>query len=143
MADNSTILNANLHWPSVLMNRNYSTDIAKYKRPEKPHLATEGGSKMRKVDVGGVIVAENANDETQQREEPRIGITISTVVISALVFISILAWTEFLRAWYDNTFVVKDSEFSLVYGRFWYAIFITLIAIIICYIIYKFDYTKE
>ena len=64
-------------------------------------------------------------------------ISIETVVMSALIFIAILSWFEFLRAWYDHTF---DNEpvhnVDLIFNRFWYAVFISSICIIIIYVLY-------
>lgn len=67
-----------------------------------------------------------------------LGATIITVLVSAVVFIAILAWSEVIRSWYDNTFVIDTGSMDLVYGRFWYAIFITVIAIIVTYAVYRY-----
>lgn len=73
-------------------------------------------------------------------ERKTLTISLETVVISAFLFLAILAWFEFLRVWYDVTFSPDrtTNDFTLVYIRFWYAIFITCLVIIIVYSILRF-----
>lgn len=83
-------------------------------------------------------------EERNQSEEPdpvrrgsKITVSIETIILSALLFIGILAWFEFLRSWYENTFTLTDQErrFDAVIHRFWYAIFITALVTILIYIV--------
>lgn len=68
--------------------------------------------------------------------------SIITITVSALVFIAILAWFEFIKILYDTTFTVNKTEpskFYITYTKFWYAIFITCFVMILVYIIYRFE----
>ena len=70
--------------------------------------------------------------------QSNITVSIETIVISALIFIGILAWFEFLRTWYDNVFTLgTPHNFDIVYHRLWYAIFITALVLILIYIVYR------
>lgn len=72
--------------------------------------------------------------------DDRSGITVSieTIVLSAIVFIGILSWFEFLRAWYDNVFAVDgNNNPGIIWNRFWYAVFISSVVIILVYILYR------
>jgi hypothetical protein len=73
-------------------------------------------------------------------ETKTLTISLETVVISAFLFLAILSWFEFLRVWYDVTFSPDrvTHDFTVVYIRFWYAVFITCLVIIIVYSILRF-----
>ena len=67
-----------------------------------------------------------------------ITVSIETIILSAVIFIGILSWFEFLRSWYDNVFSFDGTHnFGLIWNRFWYAVFITAVVIILIYIIYR------
>lgn len=67
-----------------------------------------------------------------------ITVSIETIVMSALIFIAILAWFEFLRVWFDNVFNTDaQRNYNIIYHRLWYAIFVTALAIVLLYIVYR------
>lgn len=70
--------------------------------------------------------------------EDHLLLMIQKIFITALVFIAILAWFEFLRLFYDVVFSALSYQAysGLIYKRLLYAIFITAIATIGVYIIY-------
>lgn len=65
-----------------------------------------------------------------------ISLNIETIIISALIFIGIFVWLEFIRTWFDHTFI-DTTNFDLVYARFWYAIFITALVLVFLYIVVR------
>lgn len=70
--------------------------------------------------------------------ENNITVSIETIILSALIFIGILSWFEFLRSWYDNVFLIEgEHNFRLIWNRFWYAVFITSVVIVLVYILYR------
>ena len=72
-----------------------------------------------------------------EKKTRSLKISIETIVMSALIFIAILAWFEFLRTWFDTVFSYTPAQhFNLVYNRLWYAIFVTSISLILVYIVY-------
>lgn len=70
-------------------------------------------------------------------------ITIHTVILSAFVFIALLTWFEVIRTWYDQTFdpTLGIRNVDLIFVRFWYAVFVTCIILILIYILYR--WSKE
>jgi len=74
-----------------------------------------------------------------EEKRPAFSVSIETIVVSALIFIAILAWFEFVRSWFDNTFDGKAvHDLGLVYHRFWYAIFVSVLVVILIYVVYRF-----
>ena len=72
------------------------------------------------------------------RRESNITVSIETLVMSALIFIAILSWFEFIRVWFDNVFTSDvDHNYRLIYHRLWYAIFITALCIVLLYVVYR------
>lgn len=71
--------------------------------------------------------------------DERLIIMIQKIIITAVVFIAILAWFEFLRTLYDAIFnTISNEHYSgIVFKRLVYALFITAVAIIIVYIVYR------
>lgn len=70
--------------------------------------------------------------------QSNITVSIETIVMSALIFITILAWFEFLRVWFDNVFNTDiPRNYNAIYHRLWYAIFVTALAIVLLYIVYR------
>ncbi|MCJ7636685.1 MAG: hypothetical protein MUO21_04280, partial [Nitrososphaeraceae archaeon] len=61
----------------------------------------------------------------------------------AFVFIIILTWIEVLRTLYDQTFdpLLGVRNIKEVYIRFWYAVFISSIMLILIYILHR--WSKE
>jgi hypothetical protein len=104
--------------------------------------------------AGTVIAAEEVTKSTEELEDERIykevqsvispkgiifNITIHTVILSAFIFIAILAWVEVIRTWYDQTFdpTFGIRNIDLIFTRFWYAVFITCLVIIFVYILHR------
>lgn len=76
--------------------------------------------------------------DVTNRYPSNITVSIETIVMSALIFIAILSWFEFLRSWYDNVFNIDGTRnYTAIYHRLWYAIFITALVIILLYIVYR------
>jgi hypothetical protein len=63
-------------------------------------------------------------------------LSIETILISALIFIGIFTWLEFVRTWYESTFA-ENGNLSNIYYRFWYSIFVSALVIILLYIVYR------
>ena len=82
--------------------------------------------------------------ESEEIEEPEIpkkrkfdiAITSETIIISALIFIGIFAWSEFLRISYATIFS-ESSDLSPIWLQFGYCIFITVVILIFLYIVYR------
>jgi hypothetical protein len=91
------------------------------------------------------ILADEARiiEEADRPRRGPVNVSIPTVVISAFIFIAILSWFEFMREWYDYTFIVKgtsrenSSSLGVVFAKFWFAIFITAVAIVGVCIVYR------
>jgi len=83
-------------------------------------------------------IIESGDDDNRPRRGPNIVLSIETIIISALIFIGILAWFEFLRSWFDNVFNdLPETNFAPIWHRLWYAIFITALVLILLYIVYR------
>lgn len=89
---------------------------------------------FREADIskGRLLEAEN----TAPKKMGLISLNIESIVISALIFIGIFVWLEFIRSWYDHTFI-DPANFDLVYYRFCYAIFISALVLIFLYIVFR------
>jgi hypothetical protein len=55
-------------------------------------------------------------------------IGLETILITAVLFISILTWFEVLRSWFDNVFSEK-SNYKATWIRVLYAVIVTIIAV--------------
>jgi hypothetical protein len=74
---------------------------------------------------------------TELSQEKRFRINLATIIISALIFLAILAWFDFIQ----TTFYLWLTPETQVDGipssaKLWYALFITIIVIILIVIIY-------
>jgi len=71
--------------------------------------------------------------------EDKLVTNIQRIIITAVVFVSVLTWFEFLRTLYDAIFNVNgDGHYpGIIAKRLAYAILVTAIAIITIYIIYR------
>lgn len=67
----------------------------------------------------------------------RFVVNISTIVISALLFLMILAWFSFIEAAF-YLWLAPDSEDVIVNSsvKLWYAIFVTIVILILIVLIY-------
>jgi len=117
--------------------------LAKEFRKLELRGSQKGGSEPAKQEekaptvkaVGSVATAEI----TTRRKNIRLHgfiITIETIIISALIFIAILSWFEVFRVWYVTTFETTDPDLSIIYFRFFYAISVTALVLVLLYIIY-------
>lgn len=78
----------------------------------------------------GADVAEKSTS-TQNRFQ----VNLATIFLSALIFIAILTWIDFIQA----AFFLWSTGLSDAVPppvKFWYSIFITLFTLVICYFIY-------
>jgi predicted MFS family arabinose efflux permease len=81
---------------------------------------------------------QNTDEPEQPRKPKNFTITIEIIIISAFIFIAIFTWFEFIRSWYDNVFNTGPGHnFNAVYVRLGYAIFITALALVLIYIVYR------
>lgn len=81
-------------------------------------------------------LADEENFDTSRNNNPNLVVSVEIIIISALIFIAILIWFEFLRVWYDNVFG-NDGDFAIVWYRLVYAIFITALVLILLYVVYR------
>ena len=105
-----------------------------------PRISTAGvGSSL--AASGDLDVEAVKPEHLPENNEPKTSFTVSieTVVVTALLFFSILAWFEFLRGLYEDVLIdhTEDEVKINVAHRFWYAAFVTALSIIIIYTIYK------
>ncbi|CAH6419646.1 Hypothetical protein HVR_LOCUS720 [uncultured virus] len=72
----------------------------------------------------------------------RFRINISTIIISALLFLMILAWFDFIQTSFYS-WVLPESQVDIIpaSAKFWYAIVITAFIIIMIILIYY--YSRE
>ena len=123
--------------------------LAKDLRQLELRGSQRGGSEPNKPEeksgvkaVGAVATASaitSGNTSGNKRKNIRLHgfiITIETIIISALIFISILSWFEVFRVWYVTTFETTDPDLSIIYFRFFYAISVTTLVLVLLYIIY-------
>lgn len=95
------------------------------------------------TDVPDEIVSSAISKDLDLPKEPgrksnNLRLSIETILMSAFIFIAILSWFEFLRVLYENVFPLDGIQhFNIVYNRFWYAIFITALVIVLLYIVYR------
>lgn len=90
--------------------------------------------------AGAYNTTEAADEDLPDTPDSQSNITISieTVIMSALIFIGILAWFEFLRTWFDNVFTINGQHnYSFIYNRLWYAIFITALVLVLLYVVFR------
>lgn len=69
-----------------------------------------------------------------------LAITIETIIISALIFIIILAWLDVLRVWYEIVFPINPADagrWDFLVNRVGFALFITALNLILIYIVYR------
>jgi hypothetical protein len=89
-------------------------------------------------DITSAAVGKGQDIGSVPDRESNLTISIETIIMGALIFIGILSWFEFLRSWYDHTFSTdNDDNFNAVYNRFWYAVFISCLVLILMYVVYR------
>jgi len=83
--------------------------------------------------------------ETEELTETLFRIDLSTIIISALVFLVILAWFDALQTtFYAWLYPPSEAVDVPAYVKLWYAIFITFLIFILIILIYNYlgDYVK-
>ena len=76
-------------------------------------------------------------EATELSSDKRFRVNISTILMSALIFLAILAWFDFMQAAFYNWFL-PETQTDLVPPsvKLWYAIFTTIIILILIILIY-------
>ena len=74
---------------------------------------------------------------TEMSSDSRFRVNISTILISAFIFLAILAWFDFIQtAFYSWTDPTVQSDVIPATSKLWYAILITIIIFILVVLIY-------
>lgn len=67
----------------------------------------------------------------------KYSINLATILVSALAFIAILAWFDFIQTTFYNFILPPDKQDPVAsQARLWYALFISIIIFILVYLIY-------
>jgi magnesium-transporting ATPase (P-type) len=76
-------------------------------------------------------------ETTQLNQNKKFQINISTIIISALIFLAILAWFDFIQTTF-YLWLIPDDQIDGIpsSAKLWYALFITVIIIILIVIVY-------
>ena len=62
----------------------------------------------------------------------KVSVSIETIIMTAVVFITVITWFEVLRSLFDNIFSETDKQNYKAIGiRVLYAVIVTIIAVII------------
>lgn len=69
-------------------------------------------------------------DDTERSATASLYYTIGLIVVSALVFLSIAAWANTLLSWLDSIYVSPTIQ-SVTKARLYFAIIMTIIAIVV------------
>lgn len=82
-------------------------------------------------------IPDSSNDK-KKNMTINFSVTIPTIIISSLIFLTIFAWYDLLVALFAETFgetVTPGNDPGTI--RLWFAIFISALTVIIIYIIYR------
>ena len=110
---------------------------------ESEFLTSDGSSSLvpraSNIDAPGGPSSKELCNSCQPSVADKLMLNIHKIIITAVVFFAILTWFEFLRTLYDAIFAIgiNDHHPGIVAKRLAYAVFITAIAIIIVYIVYR------
>ncbi len=78
--------------------------------------------------------------DVPNRPSKDINVNMITIILSALIFVAILSWIDVVRLWYENTYPYnRQRDFGIMYHQMGYALFITLLVLVLVYVIYKID----
>jgi len=83
--------------------------------------------------------------ESDEFSDDRFKINVSTILISALLFLLVLAWFDFIQSafysWLSPEFMFEDIPPAV---KLWYAIMATVFILILVYLVYYYsrDYIK-
>jgi len=89
---------------------------------------------------------ETAELETQngllekESTDTRFRVNLSTIMISALLFLAVLAWFDFIQATFYNILEPQSYNDITASTKLWYAIFVTIIIFILVVLIYYHAY---
>lgn len=114
--------------------------ILDYLRPEisRPDLYEErsfivkdihGPSSMSRRQTDGY------DKSIQRGRDNTIVYTIGIIILSAAIFITLVAWTDVLRSWYDSKYVNAIIA-QQTRSRIYYATTITIIAIVLILVLF-------
>ena len=86
-------------------------------------------------EVDGEIVL--GMESTELNSDRRFRINISTIMISAFIFLAILAWFDFIQTTF-YIWLAPESTVDLIPAsiKLWYAIAVTVLVIILIFLIY-------
>jgi len=68
--------------------------------------------------------------------DKKFQVNITTIIISALIFLSILAWFDFIQSTIFNWLAPQNDDPIPSSVKLWYAIFVTVFIIILIILIY-------
>jgi hypothetical protein len=86
-----------------------------------------------------------AADSATKSRDQRPKINLVTIVISALIFLAILAWFDFIQtAFYEVIYPPNVTNQIPASHKLWYAIFISFFVLIVVFLLYYIfnDYLK-
>lgn len=103
-------------------------------RPVAPRFtqsSVEGGS-------GASIDSSSGDDEhgDSARQGSNFVINVVLAITGSILFFIVFVWFEFLRAIFAQTFERDDGE-DITTVRLWFAVFITVLGIVLVYMIYR------
>lgn len=76
-------------------------------------------------------------EATELSSDKRFRVNISTILISAFIFLAILAWFDFIQTAFYLYFVPQaENDLIPASVKFWYAILVTIIILILIVLIY-------
>lgn len=94
------------------------------------------------AELAGAVVGRNAvaPSRDQTSRGTRFQINLTTIIISALIFIAILAWFDWIQT---SIYVIFDPELASEYVplsiKFWYSVIVTFLTIALVYLIYYYS----
>ena len=76
-------------------------------------------------------------EATELSNDKRYRVNLSTIIISALIFLAILAWFDFMQGTF-YTWLSPQTQTDQVASsvKFWYAVLVTIIVMILVVLIY-------
>ena len=105
--------------------------------PANIHSMASGNLEMDLTQPEGALLALGASQNAQ-----KFRINLDTIILSGLVFITLIAWYDFLQTAFIGSFGSGGGfDRSTAPGKFWYAIFVTFFNFIIIGLIYY--HTKD
>ena len=79
-----------------------------------------------------------------KKKEGKFKINVETIIISALIFLAILAWFDYIQTAFYFWAQPEEQKGEITPStKFWYAIFITILVIILVYIVHRLFEQKD